>query len=1084
MGAKKFLSLLFFLSLGLSSSAACIFGQTTGTGTISGTVKDPSGGAVPNAQITAIHVATGATRKTTTNASGYYYLPFLQIGGYEIKAEANGFKLSDQRGIVLNADSNLSVNIALQIGAVTQTVTVEGAPPALETQSGAVSTLVSGVQVQQLALNGRNFSQLLSLGPGVSNQGTGKRMGVGQEGNPLMSVNGGRINSTEYTYDGTLAMDTGGNRGLDLFPPMEAIQEVQIHKSNYSADTGSYGYGQVNVVTKAGGSQYHGALYEINGNAAYDARNYFANSVSPFNQNMFGYTLGGPVFPPPRSSLHGKAFFFWSEAWNRRIGPQLVNFTAPPQSVFTAETPTAAERSGDFSSVSTPIMNPATKQPFSGNMIPPGMIDPNAAILLQKYYPLPDHAGSPNFTFSSDSRTNWREDLGRVDLHPTQNFSLMVRYAHDSWNQNQSILRPSAAAFPTIPGVFLKPGQDLVLELTNIISAATLNQFTFGYSRNGITNFPTSAGQRPAGLSIPSIFNANPANVIPTINISGFGSLGTNAATNNTNNVFEYRDDFSHQLGNHSLKTGLEIFRIQKFDRYPYQNHGGTFTFNGSATGNALADFLLGDAFEYTEQGAIPNPYLFADDYEFYIQDDWKARPDLTLNIGLRDTIMAGAPNGAYKYHNGSDFVPSLYNPADAPVVAANGQLVPGTGDPLNGIITPDNQKGLHLPPSLKKTNFEWGPRFGFAWTPLGSHKTVLRGGYGIFYHWDNDAQENLSQNPPFSKSASIFSTSLSNPAQGVAADFPPNLNTEAIPFVYPMVQQYSLSVEREIPFNNVLSVAYVGNHAVHLDQAFNINQPQPNTAVATGAANINTVRPYLGYGNINYDIRNATARYNSLQLDLRRHFSRGLMFEVAYTRSRSQCWQVGQNTLFQQHEEGPCGLDQPQNFSVNYVYDFPVDKAQQGFAGKILGGWELSGITVFASGYPFTIAEQGNRSGTGNPGRPNLIGPLHVHPGNVQAYFNTAAFAAQPLGQFGNEGSGVLRGPGLGDWNMNLYKNTSVRLFRDRVGTLKLGSEFYNVFNQVSFNEVGVTMGAATFGHLTSALDPREIDFKIELTY
>ncbi|MGH9469998.1 MAG: carboxypeptidase regulatory-like domain-containing protein [Terriglobia bacterium] len=1067
----------------LAGAMACA--QTTGTGTITGTITDPTGAVVPGVHVTATQTATGISRGATTDANGYYVLPSLQIGQYEITASHSGFSTFSRKDVILNADTTVAVNMRLRVGSMTQTVTVTGAPPQLQTESGAVNTLVSGVQVQELALNGRNFTQLLTLGPGVTSKETGLRMGVGQEGNPLMSVNGGRINSTEYTYDGILAMDTGGNRGLDLFPPMEAIQEVQIHKSNYTADTGSYGYGQVNVVTKSGGREYHGSVYEINGNSAFDARNFFANSVSPFNQNMFGYTIGGPVFPSAKSPRHEKVFFFWSEAWNRRIGPQVVNFTSPPQSVFTAETPTAAERSGDLSAISGTIKNPATGKAFANNIIPSGLINPNAKLLLQDYYPLPNLSGAPNYSASTDSHTNWREELGRVDFRLSSKASLMVRYAHDSWLQDQSILKPSSSSFTTLPGLLGKPGQSLVLELTNVLNPSTLNQLTFGFSRNGITAIPGAPLTRPSGLSIPSIFNSNVANVIPTINITGFGTLGADASVNNTNNVYTYRDDLSHQINNHSLKTGFEVFRIQKFDRYLYTNHQGNFTFNGTATGNPLADFLLGDAFEYTEQGFIPYPYLFADDFEFYGQDDWKARPNLTLNIGLREEIMAGAPNGMYKYGNGSDFVPSLYSPAAAPVVSSNGRLVPGTGDPLNGIITPYNQKGLNLPPSLKTTGYLMlGPRFGFAWSPGRSQKTVLRGGYGIFYSWDNDSQESLSQNPPFSQSASIFNTSLSDPSQGVAAATPPNLTTENVYFLYPMVQQWSLTLERELPFSTVLSVGYVGNAAAHLDQSFNINQPQPNLPVAQGSVNLNTVRPYLGYGNITYDTRNAAARYNGLQVDVRRHFSHGLMLEVAYTWSRSLCWGVGQNTLLQQNEEGLCNMDQPQNLTVNYVYDLPFFRTQSGIAGKVLGGWELSGITTYASGFPFTIAESGNRSGTGNAGRPNLIAPLNVQPGNVNAYFNTAAFVLQPLGQFGNEGADILRGPGLAGWNVNLYKNTAVRLFRDKRGTLKFGAEFYNVFNTVSFNDVGVTLGTPSFGHLTSALDPREADLRLELTF
>ena len=393
-----------------------LLAQTTGRGTINGTVTDSSGAVVPGVKITATNLATGVSRSTTTDAGGYYVLPSLRIGQYEITASHEGFATFDEKGVVLDADVTVGANVTLSLGATTQTISVVGQAATLHTETGAVNTLVSGVQVQELALNGRNFSQLLSLGPGVSNQQTGMRMGVAQEGNPLMSVNGSRIVGTQYTFDGILAMDIGGNRAAAMYPAMEAIDEVQIHKSNYGADTGSNGYAQVNIVTKSGGDHYHGAIYELNGNAAVDARNFFASSVSPFNQNMFGYTIGGPIFPSPQNPRHDKAFFFWSEGWNRRVGPQLVNYTSPPQSVFTATTPTAAQRGGDFSSLSTPVINPATGAQFTGNVIPPAMINSNAAILLQQYYPLPTRTTQPNYVYSSDAFSDWREELGRVDL--------------------------------------------------------------------------------------------------------------------------------------------------------------------------------------------------------------------------------------------------------------------------------------------------------------------------------------------------------------------------------------------------------------------------------------------------------------------------------------------------------------------------------------------------------------------------------------------------------------------------------------------------------------------------------------------
>ncbi len=1070
---------LFFMNV-----VTAVHAQTTGAGSITGVVTDPTGAVVPNVQITAKHLTTGVRRSTTSNSSGNCELSALQVGQYEVTASYSGFKSFVQKGVVVNADTTLALDIALQIGSSTQTVTVEAAPAVLSTQAGDISTLVAGTQVQELALNGRNFTQFLTLGTGVNSQQVGRRMGVGQEGNPLMSVNGGRINSTQYTYDGILAMDTGGNRGLNLFPPMDAMQEIQIHKSNYTADTGSYGYGQVNVVTKAGGREYHGDVYEIFGNDALDSRNFFLAAVSPFRQNIFGFTVGGPMVPNTHSRWHDKAFFFWSEGWNRRRGPQLVSFTSPPTGAFTAITPDARMRNGDFGELSMPITDPSTGKPFFNNQIKSG-IDPNAKILLNTYYPLPNRPGSPNWAASTNSTTNWREELTRVDLHFTEKTSLMVRYALDHWSVNESVLAPGPSPFTTIPGFFSKPGQNLVAQLTNLLSPVTINQFTVGFSMNRITELPTSQSTRPSGLNIPTLFESNVKNVIPGIALAGFDSIGVGSPLINVNPVFSFREDITHQTGTHSLKFGILAYRIDKFVKTVINGQQGSFNFNGSVTGNSVADFLLGRAFSYTEQSPVPIHYLFADDYEMYVQDDWKVRPNLTLNIGLRNNVFATSPNGYEKYNHISNFLPSLYDPTRAPTVLPNGRLVPGTGDPLNGIITPlAHPASINVPISLRQTRpWNLGPRFGFAWTPRRASKTVLRGGYGIFYHWDNSNQESLAENPPFSQGVTIFGTTLSNPTQGTRALLPANLQAFDYHYLYPMVQQWSLSVERDLGLGTVLSVAYVGNHAVHLDQTININQPRPGAAATK---NTNTVRPYLGYGNINFDERSASANYNSLQVDARRRFTRGLAFEAAYTWSKAMAIQAGQDKLLQKNERGLADLDRTHVLTFNYVWEFPFFKDRTGLEGKVLDGWEVSGITTFQSGLPTTVTVPGDRAQVGIAGgqRADLVGPLVIHPGNGDNYFTTSAFARPPLGQFGDEGRNVLRGPGITNFDFNIRKNTPIRVKQDRQVNLQFGAEFFNVFNHPNFEGVGTGFGTLSFGRLTSALDPRNIDFRVRITF
>jgi hypothetical protein len=444
--------------------------------------------------------------------------------------------------------------------------------------------------------------------------------------------------------------------------------------------------------------------------------------------------------------------------------------------------------------------------------------------------------------------------------------------------------------------------------------------------------------------------------------------------------------------------------------------------------------------------------------------------------------MFKGAPIGYDKYNNISGFSTLLYSMSSAPVILVDGEIKPGTGNPLNGIFTPNSLQGLSLPRSLLKNHFVMpGPRFGFAWTPFGSTKTVIRGGYGIFYHWDNDNQENLRFNPPFTSSVSVFNTSLSNPGGGANRIFPPNLQAFDARRQYPNVQQWSLGVQRQLAGQIVISATYVGNHAVHLDQQINLNQPAPSVAVASSAVNVNTVRPYLGYGTINYDERNASAEYHALQVSANRRFSNGFGMQISYTFSKSIVWGAGQDPIAQPDEEGLNSYDQPQNLTFNWVYDLPFFRNRTGWFVSPLRGWETSGNATFSSGFPFTVTVSGDRAGVGGgTQRPNVVGPLNVT-GNVFGYFNTAAFALEPLGTFGNEGSNIVRGPGISDdVTLNLYRNFIIREHKQ----LRFGAEFFNIFNHPNFSAVGNVFGSATYGNITTALDSRHIQLSARLVF
>jgi hypothetical protein len=471
--------------------------------------------AVGQARVRITDEATQAGRELLTDSSGTYTAVGLAPGDYDISVQAPGFKAYEQHGVHLDVGSAVRVNIPLEVGSTAETVNVTESVPLLQTEKSDVATLVSGAQVSELPLNGRNFTQLLSLGVGVVSQQTGHQMGLGQEGNPLMSVSGGRISMNEFTFDGVLAMDTGGNRSLDVFPPMEAIQETIVQKASYSADQGGFGQGIVNLITRSGTQDFHGDVYEYFRNDKLDARNFFSQERQIIRLNDFGFTLGGPIYIPNHYNRDkSRDFFFYSESWSRRVGPQITSYTSPPQEVFTSLVPTAAMRTGDFSALSTKLKNPAGGY-FTNNQIPASQIDPNATLLINTFYPLPNRSGNPNYVYNTASFRRYREELVRWDHNFSSRWMWTTRYVQDSYARDQNIARPSSTTPPTFPDNFAKPGKNLVSKLTTVLSPTQVNLFTFGYSWNQMTNVPLG-GQRPDGLTIPQTYASNFFNLFLT----------------------------------------------------------------------------------------------------------------------------------------------------------------------------------------------------------------------------------------------------------------------------------------------------------------------------------------------------------------------------------------------------------------------------------------------------------------------------------------------------------------------------------------------------------------------------------------
>ena len=1068
-------------SIVLLAAAVVALAQDAQHGSITGFVYDQSQAVVPRAEVTVTHTATSVSRTIQANESGVYTAVGLQPGVYNLRASAAGFKTVEQTGVILNVGSSVRVNFTMQVGNVAETITVADVAPVLKTETGEVATLVSGTQVTELALNGRNFTQFLALGAGVVSRQTGRQMGLGQEGNPLMGVHGGRISMNKYTYDGTLAMDTGGNRGLDLFPPMEAIGEVKVQKSNYGADVGGFGHGIVNIVTRSGTQQFHGDLYEYFRNEKMDARNFFSTERQGIRLNNFGYTIGGPFFIPGRYNT-GKStdFFFFSQSWARRVGSQITSFTTPPIGVFTSLVPTAAMRGGNFAGLAA-VRDPDTGSPFPANLVPAGRIDPNAAILINGFYPLPNRAGTPNFVHNTHSFTRYREELIRWDHHFNEKWTWTARHAQDTWFQDQDIAKPGPSTLPTFPNLFGKPGKNMTTKLTTVITPAVVNLFTYGYSYNEISNAP-QGGFRPQGLRIPEAFPSNRFNIIPEVTLAqGYAGLGSGSPLNNSNPIHTWKDDFSLTLGRHNLKTGAEIIKHYK-QSINYGNEHGTFNFNAGVTGNAFADFLIGRAFTYTENDQDPGVDISAWDNEFYFQDDFRATTRLTLNAGLRWYLIRGSNGGAAVGDRIATFVPALYDPAKTPRLLADGQLAPNTGDPLNGIITGGDRRGLAgVGRSLMRPNNDvFGPRFGFAYSF--SPRTVVRGGYGVNYFWGTGSNEGRRGNPPFTASVNIQGASLSNPLGGTGRLFPSNINALDVFNKQPGVQSWSFTVQRELAAGTSLEIGYAGTRGWHLPRGIQLNQADPNRA-----GNANLRRPFLGYGTIGYNENSAESKYHGLELSLVRRFARGLLFEASYTWSKA-LGHVEGNPLDSRNKNldyGLLELDRTHMFSLNYVWEIPFFKGRDHPAARILGGWQLSGITTFQSGLPVMITQAGDVAnfggGTGGQ-RPDIVGDPHAGRGaSLSRYFNVDAFrAVTQTGRIGTAPIHAVRGPGINNFDISVFKNIVPR----EGLRLQVGVETFNTFNHAQFEAVGGQLGAQTFGVVTDARDPRVLQLRAKFSF
>jgi hypothetical protein len=995
---------------------------------------------------------------------------------------------------------------------------------------------VTGRQITQSVLNGRNFAQLVTLVPGVSNQ-TGQDEGtVGVYGNVAMAINGGRTEYNNWELDGGDNMDNGSNSTLNVYPNVDAIAEVKVLTSSYGAQYGRNGSGTVETVTKSGTKDFHGDLFEFVRNEDFNARGFFQTTRPTYKKNDYGYTIGGPVFIPGfYNRSKDKTFFFWSEEWRK---------DHVPGQVFKSQEPSALERTGNFSDICPGVdcpVNPVTKQPFPGNIVP---IDPAAQILMNAMIPAPNEgSGAQSFYNAAPATpTNWREELVRVDHNFSDNWRLFGRFIHDSWNTIvPNALWGNGTSFPTVQTTFVGPGVSAVFHLATNASPTLLNEFTFSYTTDHIflNAIGPAAAKPPANFPMGSLFNNGFGGLLPALSIQGNASYGGGFTAdsgyfpwNNANPTYTYRDQLTKISGNHNMYFGFYMVLAEKNEQNsPYLQ--GVLNFSSTdetvTTGNSFADFLLGRVSSYSQANSKLKYYNRYKIVEPYFQDDWHISRKLTLNLGLRLSLF-----GTYRerYKTAYNLDPAAFNAASAAKIDVNGSvtgqlgaLIPNSGNPFSGQV----QCGVGGVPAgcMKGHLFNPAPRFGFAYDPFGNGKWAIRGGYGFFFEHTNGNEgntESLEGSAPLVLSATQYNIVGYTNIGGGGLLFPLHNNSIPRTAIWPYMQQWHLDVQHEFWRNTIAQLSYVGSKGTHLTLERDLNQvfptplsadpfgpgqpitsancPAPgvpggtvNGQAVTGQAGINlniacngspnAFRPYLGLGGITSLENQANSIYNAMQLSVRRTVGR-LQASLAYTWSHSIDDASDRydgnfvNSYNFASNRASSTFDQRQLLNISYAYDLPFF-TKQGMMNKVLGGWQLTGITSFQTGTPFTVTNSifGDNAGVGNSvgtsSYPDVVGNPRTAPPIVNAsgipgplLFNPTVFV-EPRGlTFGNAGRSSMNNPSRTNFDMGLFKHFAFTESR----AIEFRAEGFNIFNHTQWS--GVNSGISCYGGTNnSAGDP-----------
>jgi hypothetical protein len=1122
------------------------------SGTVSGTVKDPVGSVIPNAAVTLTNQATGVAQKIATNEAGLFVFSSVLPGTYSLEVSVTGFRSHQVSNLAVTANERRSLgDITLQVGQLQERVQVFAEATPIQTASSERSGSISGDQILNLGAKGRDFLSLVSALPGVIDMRAGSRE-VTMTGNVLqgLHINGGRESSIMYALDGISAVDTGSNTSVHNEPNMDAIGEVKVLTSNYQAEFGRNSAGTINVIIKNGTQDFHGSAYWYYRHETLNANSFFNNRTSTpkpiYRFNSGGFSLGGPVYVPGKwNTTKSKLFFFFSEELVRRRLYPGVRFVT---------TPTALQRSGDFTDTRETngalilIKDPTTGQNFPGNLVPKARVHSLGQSILS-FFPLPNYVeADPALRYSRNYRSNVsgsnprRQDVIRVDYSVSPTLTAYFRGIRDNDDENWPYGSWVAGDLNYDLTNTLRPqrGRGAVLNLTKLISPTTVNDFTMGATTRGQTFNPVDKDKvaRSKMGNVGQWYPAsNESGAIPNVTFGGVPSainpsLG-NIPYTNENPVFTFANNLSKVIGTHSLKFGVYIERMRK-DEVGGPNTRGSFAFGRNASNPfdsnyAFSNALLGNFDNYSEGTFRPYSHYRYTQVEFYAQDAWKISSRLTLDFGVR---FYNAPQAHDDRFAITTFDPATYDAKAAAVLIRPGKNAAGTRvgvDPRTGLIYPVPYIGLFVPgsgnyapgmvvggkgynPSLYDTPLlSIGPRLGFAFDPKGDGKMAIRGGFGLFYDRpQGNVYSGTNGQPPVAYTPTLHFSSLDTFLQSAGAIGPSGVNAPQVgKQPLPQVMNFSLGVQREIGFQSVVDAAYVGSLGRHLLYARDINaipmyaRFNPANADATTGSPLadNFLRPYQGLGSINVRGFGATSNYHALQVTANRRMSRGLQFGASYTFSKTLGVNAGDfdsvSPYFsmRQRNYGLLSYDVPHLLAINYAWSIPSPAKNNKALDLVLGNWQVSGVTSFLSGTPFTpgfsTSDSIDLTGSAEGARITVLGDPSLPKGDRTFYrnFNTEVFARTPARDFGNAGIGLLRGPGANNWDLSISKRIPVsgeaRYFQFR-------SELYNAFNHTQFS--GLDTGArfnpagqqinANFSAYNGAREPRRIQLSLRFMF